>query len=85
MEIFKVNDVVMLRHKNLYWIQQGSHTLNSVIDSTSAQAEDILRARVLKIEIVPNWRNILFLAVEGHVPAEDTALVSLCRNCEKVY
>lgn len=84
MRTFKVNDIVVLRHKHLYWVQQGSHTLNAVVDSTSDEAERILRARVLKIQVAPNWGNLLFLAVEGQNAPEGCALVAKCTSCERV-
>ena len=79
------DDIVKVRRKHLYWILQGSHVLNATVDSTSANAEEVVRARVLEVRDAPRWGSIVFLAVENEKPPQDAALVALCRSCEKEY
>jgi len=81
--MFEVNDIVRLRQKNLYWVQNGSHTLNSVLDMSSKLGDVELRARVLKVQYAPRWGNLLFLAVEGQNSPPNSALVALTRHCDR--
>ena len=82
--MFEVNEVVVLKKAHLYWVLQGSHTLNAVVDqSKSDECEQIVRARVLKVQYAPRWGNLLFLAVEGEDPPPDSAFVALNRYCER--
>ena len=80
--MFKVNDTVMLKRKHLYWVLAGSHTLNQV-DSRASEADNVMRARVLKIDRAPRWGQILFLAVENQSPPAEAAFVSLLRHCDR--
>jgi len=80
---FQVNDIISVRRKHLYWVQQGSHTLNAVVGSTSDNAEQVVRARVLRVEQAPRWGNMVFLAVENEIAPEGSALAALCRNCSR--
>lgn len=77
----QVDEIISVRRKHLYWVQQGSRTLHATVDSTSAEAEDLVRARILKIDRAPRWGDIAFLAVKNEKAPENCALVALCKNC----
>lgn len=81
---FQENEIINVRQKNLYWVLEGSRTLNATVDSTSQEAERLLRARILKIEKAPSWGDLAFLAIENQQAPEGCALVALCRNCMKI-